>query len=172
MNAWILLLPFFIIRFGLLRLLSVQGVQRARYFAPTKGNEIKALVVYQIANVFIFGYPITLHLQEMDFLIGIGYGVYSIGILVLIAATIAFARTKQGEMTTQGIYQYSRNPMYVGYFACFLGCAIITRSIILFLVVMVFQIATHWIILSEERWCLATFGNSYIVYKDRVRRYI
>jgi protein-S-isoprenylcysteine O-methyltransferase Ste14 len=35
-----------------------------------------------------------------------------------------------------------------------------------------FQISAHWIILSEERWCIKKFGEEYIKYMNRVRRYI
>jgi protein-S-isoprenylcysteine O-methyltransferase Ste14 len=37
---------------------------------------------------------------------------------------------------------------------------------------LVFQISSHWIILSEERWCVKQFGDEYIDYMKRVRRYI
>ena len=36
---------------------------------------------------------------------------------------------------------------------------------------MIYQTAAHWIILSEERWCLEKFGKSYQDYQDKVRRY-
>ena len=71
-----------------------------------------------------------------------------------------------------GIYRFTRNPMYVAYFVYFLGCVILTHSLILFLILMVFQISAHWIILSEERWCIRQFGDEYIKYMNKVRRYI
>jgi protein-S-isoprenylcysteine O-methyltransferase Ste14 len=37
---------------------------------------------------------------------------------------------------------------------------------------LVFQISAHWIILSEERWCVNKFGQEYINYMNKVRRYI
>ena len=62
--------------------------------------------------------------------------------------------------------------MYVSYFICFAGCAFLTQSLILGGIVLVFQISAHWIILSEERWCMEKFGDSYVEYMKRVRRYI
>jgi len=43
---------------------------------------------------------------------------------------------------------------------------------IFFLILVMFQTSAHWIILSEERWCLEKFGKAYQDYQDRVRRYI
>jgi hypothetical protein len=53
-----------------------------------------------------------------------------------------------------------------------LGIAFLTKSMIFFLILVTFQAAAHWIILSEERWCLERFGKAYQDYQDRVRRYI
>lgn len=62
--------------------------------------------------------------------------------------------------------------MYVGYFICFIGMSFLTQSLIIFLIVLIFQVSAHWIILSEERWCLEKFGNKYKEYTKKVRRYI
>lgn len=71
-----------------------------------------------------------------------------------------------------GLYRVSRNPMYISYFLYFLGCAILTNSWILLLFLIAFQTSSHWIILSEERWCIENFGDEYIKYMNKVRRYI
>ena len=62
--------------------------------------------------------------------------------------------------------------MYLSYFLCFLGCALLSRSLILLGVVLLFQVSAHWIILAEERWCREQFGAPYEAYRKRVRRYL
>ena len=37
--------------------------------------------------------------------------------------------------------------------------------------VLAFQIAAHWIIRAEERWCAAQFGQRWREYCSRVGRY-
>ena len=83
-----------------------------------------------------------------------------------------FAKPSENGINLKGLYRFSRNPMYVAYFVYFLGCVILTHSLILFLILMIFQISAHWIILSEERWCIRQFGDEYIKYMNKVRRYI
>ena len=34
------------------------------------------------------------------------------------------------------------------------------------------QISGHWVILAEERWCLARFGGAYARYMQKVPRYL
>ena len=51
MNGFLLLIPFFILRFGLLLALNPKAVPRAAYFAPMQGAERCAYVIYQLSNL-------------------------------------------------------------------------------------------------------------------------
>lgn len=53
MNGFILLVPFFLIRFGLLWFRDKESVLRAAHFAPMVGNERAAYWLYQISNTAI-----------------------------------------------------------------------------------------------------------------------
>ncbi len=48
----------------------------------------------------------------------------------------------------------------------------LTGSMVLAGVVLVFQISCHWIILAEERECIGRFGDDYKKYMEKVRQYI
>ena len=56
MNGFLLLIPFLLVRFGLLALLDREAVGRAAHFAPMSGGEIPAYWVYQISTAAIFIY--------------------------------------------------------------------------------------------------------------------
>ncbi len=172
MTALLLMIPLFLIRFGLLRMVNTNALNRAAFFAPLKGKEKTAYLFYQISNVFIILYSFLLKIQTETSLFFIGLFVYILGIGILTVSTINFAKPKQNGVNMNGLYKISRNPMYIGYFVYFLGCVLLTHSIVLLLSLLVFQISTHWIILSEERWCINKFGSEYINYMDKVRRYI
>lgn len=102
----------------------------------------------------------------------IGFIILALGTVVCLVTMVNFATPDKNKMNTKGIYKVSRNPMYVGYFLYFLGCVLLTRSLILLTIVVVFQLSAHWIILSEERWCLTEFGKAYAKYMKKVRRYL
>ena len=87
-------------------------------------------------------------------------------------ATMNFAFPNVEGLNTNGLYYFLRNPMYIAYFVYFLGTSLLTQSGILFVILVFFQISAHWIILSEERWCIEKFGNSYKEYMDKVPRYL
>ncbi len=171
MNAFLLMIPLFLIRFGLLGAMNKEALGRAARFAPLEGNERIAYLVYQAANIAIFLYPAFLKIRTGPPLFWAGLAVYVAGAAILAVAAAAFARPDEKGLNTSGIYKVSRNPMYVGYFVYFCGCAALTRSALLFAALLVFQLAAHWIILSEERWCIGQFGEEYLDYMKRVRRY-
>ena len=158
MNGFFLLLPFLRVRFLLLSALNRGAVLRAAYFAPVQGKERTAYYIYQISNIGIFLYLIFLKVI--------------LGICLCAVTVICFSFPDDMGMNRNGIYKFSRNPMYVAYFICFAGMAVLTRSLVLLAVVMVFQVSAHWIILAEERWCMEKFGTAYGQYMKEVRRYI
>ncbi len=171
MNAFWLVIPLLVIRFGLLAMLDKTALRRAAFFPPLVGNERPAYLLYQLANVFLILYLFFLTIRMEGAFFVIGLAVYGAGIIVCTASVFSYANPEKNGINQKGIYRISRNPMYMGYFIYFLGCVLLTRSIVLFASLIVFQISTHWIILSEERWCIKEFGEDYVSYMKKVRRY-
>ncbi len=172
MNALLTAVPLLLIRFGLLSIINKGALKRAAYFAPLIGKEKIAYWFYQISNITIFVYLGFIKITADPFWLYTGLVIYGLGILLCIQSVVDFAKPKESGINTAGLYHFSRNPMYIAYFIYFLGCALLTQSLILLVLLLAFQIATHWIILSEERWCIKKFGEEYIQYMHKVRRYI
>lgn len=172
MPGILLMVSFFLIRFGLLLALDKNSMKRAAYFPPLCGGEIAAYWLYQLSNVAILVCLIfsKIHLAP-PLLFWPGLGLYLAGTLLLALSIIHFAAPTEKGINQNGLYRFSRNPMYIAYFVFFIGCVLLTHSLWLLGSVLVFQITAHWIILSEERWCVAQFGDAYRQYMARVRRY-
>ena len=167
------MLPFFLIRFGFLSLLNKKAVQRAAHFAPVQGKEVIAYWIYQISTVVIILYPLFLHIKvDFSILFCMGLIFYGVGLVALFITIINFSFPNDIGLNTKGIYRFSRNPMYVSYFFYFVGMALLTQSVLLFCMVLIFQTSAHWIILAEERECIKKFGISYEQYMKKVRRYL
>lgn len=76
------------------------------------------------------------------------------------------------ELVTDGIYAYSRNPAFLGFYLQYIGvllmyCNLLTGLFTVFAIVML-----HLQILQEERYLTATFGRAYLDYRHRVSRYL
>lgn len=172
MNGFLLIIPFFLVRFGLMAWLDRTALQRAAHFAPVQGGEVTAYWVYQICTAFLIIYLLFVRITAgPPVLLCTGAVLYIAGLALLTFSVIHFSRPDDAGLNTGGVYRFSRNPMYVAYFLYFVGIAALARSALLFGVVVVFQFAAHWIILAEERECLEKFGASYAQYCKKVRRY-
>lgn len=173
MNGFVLLIPFLCIRFVLLRFLNKDSIQRAAHFAPVQGNEKIAYYIYQVSNIAFFIYLFFLTIEfDYSWQFFLGAFSYFIGLCLCSITIVNFSAPDASGMNTNGIYRFSRNPMYIAYFICFIGMALLTQSLILFAVILIFQFSAHWIILAEERECKKRFGDTYIEYMKKVRRYI
>jgi protein-S-isoprenylcysteine O-methyltransferase Ste14 len=77
------------------------------------------------------------------------------------------------SLQTSGIYSISRNPMYVSLTFIYLGiaCFIGNWWTIILLPGLVF-IVQAYVIKNEEKYLERTFGDQYLEYKKRVRRWL
>lgn len=86
---------------------------------------------------------------------------------------LPFKPEKSTALVTDGVYRLTRNPMYLGMAFVLLGATFITRQplgVLALLAACVYL--TKFQIKPEERALEKIFGQDYIDYKARVRRWI
>lgn len=77
------------------------------------------------------------------------------------------------RIVAHGLYRFTRNPMYIGFALCTLGLAILVDSTWMVLVVPLgLVLVDRMVITREERYIELKFGEEYLNYKRRVRRWI
>jgi protein-S-isoprenylcysteine O-methyltransferase Ste14 len=87
------------------------------------------------------------------------------------ATPVAFAPSTC--VIEEGLYHYSRNPMYVGFVMFLMGCSILSGNILSFLSPLFFFAVLNWMFIPyEEEKMENTFGEKYREYKKRVRRWL
>ena len=106
-----------------------------------------------------------------------------IGQSIGIAGVFAFRRAKTtvnptkaslaSSLVIQGVYRYTRNPMYLGFLLTLLAWAMFLANpfAVLWVVVFVLYI-NRFQIIPEERVLASLFGAEYEAYKGRVRRWV
>jgi protein-S-isoprenylcysteine O-methyltransferase Ste14 len=76
------------------------------------------------------------------------------------------------RLKVDGLFSFSRNPMYLGVYATLLAVVLYTLNPVL-LVVAAFVVAVHHkIVLAEETHLQNVFGGEYTDYCRRVARYM
>ena len=76
-------------------------------------------------------------------------------------------------MVVDGPYRFTRNPMYLGFAITYLGLAIgLNAPIAIAMLLPCLVLMTWGVILREERYLEAKFGQPYLAYKQQVRRWL
>ena len=92
----------------------------------------------------------------------------------MLAANTPFdVRKPSTEIVTSGVFQRSRNPIYLGMLLLYTGIAILANSLWILILVLPFAIILQkGVIEPEEAYLEQKFGDEYLRYKARVRRWI
>ena len=75
-------------------------------------------------------------------------------------------------LRTEGIYRFSRNPMYVGFFLMMAGASLYTSNPFVGALSLFAMVVHHAIVLKEEFFLAGRFGIEWKRYASRVRRYV
>ena len=103
------------------------------------------------------------------------------GFLLALNSISKFLKAKTGvvpfsestTLITEGFYKYTRNPMYVGMNFFLLGLLIILNNPLNFIFLVVFFfIVRNMFVIKEEVQMEETFGEEYLTYKGKVRRWL
>ena len=101
-----------------------------------------------------------------------------------IVSTSALAQFKETEndlrpdrpaksLMTTGVYKYSRNPMYLSLAAMYASAAMLGNNLWMLLLLPVVVLAVHLqVIAREEAYLLRRFGDEYLNYCEKVRRWL
>ena len=84
-----------------------------------------------------------------------------------------YTNEKPKILVTEGLFQYSRNPMYLSAILLGFGLAILLGSLVSFVFPTIFFLLLHFLYIPNEENQLKTiFGKEYLDYKKRVRKWI
>ena len=105
------------------------------------------------------------------------------GVMITGSALLSFRRARTtvnpmqpssaSSLVTSGIYRYTRNPMYLGMLFVLVGWALYLANVLAFLFLPAFILyMNRFQIEPEERALTALFGQEFLQYASRVRRWI
>jgi len=105
------------------------------------------------------------------------------GLIIILSATILFKKyqttitplnpSNATKLITDGIYKFSRNPMYLGLLLMLLGTSIILNLTGGFFLIPLFILYLNLFqIIPEENAMADLFENEFLEYKKNVRRWI
>ena len=89
------------------------------------------------------------------------------------AGTNIIPFTESTALVTDGVFSFSRNPMYTGMVLALAGTALIMNGWLAWIIVIAFTALIRGLFIrTEEQLMEKTFGEAYLAYKGRVRRWL
>ncbi|MHA1164223.1 MAG: methyltransferase family protein [Alphaproteobacteria bacterium] len=110
-----------------------------------------------------------------------GLAIAAIGIAIAVKAMRLFndagtslpVHTPTDALVTEGLYSWSRNPIYIALSLFYVGLSIaLTTGWALLLLPVVIAALQKGVILREEAYLAEEFGEEYLAYKKRVPRWL
>ena len=173
-NAWIFMLldvltfPLFM-RIAKGRAPEDEGKSQVSALSRTERITLYSSKIIYIP-AFIYSIFLPLKLGTVWFYVGLP--ITLIGLIAGVIVILNWAASPRGEPVTNGLYRYSRHPMYVTAFVFFLGMSIATASWVFLLFTILLIAASFYFAPLEEQSCLEKYGDAYHEYMDRTPRYI
>lgn len=161
-------------------MLRKKGIKANRL---AKGNKASSVRLLEICLLLVtYGLVIIQCLILLDFFKYqrlIGFILAMTGTLFFIMAVIAMKdswrtgidSSQKTSLMTEGILRFSHNPAFLGFDLFYIGIALMLPNILMFAIVFVALLVFHLQILKEEKFLTTTFGDDYLNYKQKVRRY-
>jgi len=131
-------------------------------------------IIYAILLIMLIGliYAVFLPLQPVAIWLFSGLLIYLFGVVFNVVAVLNFATSPKNKVITKGLYNVSRNPMYVGIVITQIGLGIACSSWLYLLLTAVLMILLNANSSAEERYCLYMYRDDYRKYMNRTPRWI
>ena len=111
--------------------------------------------------------------------LGIAFRIAGVAVLLMSYGSMAAARTTidpsehSSKVVTSGLYAYSRNPIYLGWFLLIAGIGFRNASLLVLVIAVTMVLLLYRaVIVEEEAYLEKRFGDEYLRYKKSVRRWL
>jgi len=108
-----------------------------------------------------------------------GLALFGVGCILTLIGIIEFRSLRKisgmevSKLITTGIYRWSRNPQFLGFYLALLGMSLLGRSGYAVLLTGIAILYCHYyIVKAEEPYLERIFGKEYVAYKSKTPRYL
>lgn len=184
-GAVIILLVFYGCYFGKMLIQNKKGIQTDQIGKGKVGFVRIIELTMKVATIFVLIVElISIYLNTSSLPIWSRY----IGIVIALLGDVLFvisvltmkdswragvSETDKTELVTNGIYQISRNPAFLGFDLVYIGILLMFFNWIMFAVSVFAIVMFHLQIVNvEEDFLTTAFRDEYLEYKKKVNRYL
>jgi len=169
-NAWIFIVPLIVYWLVGIKFLFSKRMPESPSSERRKDKIVSQILVVTMFASFFYSIFVPFKLGTIWFYIGLL--VYLVGSVLIIITMINFATTPLDKPVTKGVYRYSRNPMFIGFFLVYFGIAIACVSWVYLVITVLFIVTVNYMSPLEEAITLGHYGTAYKEYMKRTPKWI
>lgn len=174
LNAWWFSLLYFIISFIMLGIMPKDRRQRILKF-PKFESKMEKLISGVALIIFSRGlivYTIFIPIKISSITTIIGVMIYFTGMLSSVYSMWLFSKEDLDKPVTGGVFKISRHPMQVMSIVMWIGVGIASMNWIVIAAAIFLAFFSYPSFIAQEKFCIDKYGQSYIEYMKKTRRYI
>ena len=169
-NAWIFIVPLIVYWFSGVKFLFSKRMPESS--PPERRRDKIATQILVVVMFFSFFYSVFVPFKLGTIWFYTGLIVYLVGIVFITITMINFATTPMDKPVTKGLYRYSRNPMFIGFFLVYFSIAIACISWLYMLLTILFILIVNYVSPLEEAITLGHYGKAYKEYMKKTPKWI
>jgi len=169
-NAWIFIIPLIVYWIFGVKFLFSKRMPESPSIKRRKDKIISNMLVISMFFSFFYSVFVPFKLGTIWFFSGLF--VYLAGMVLINLTMINFVTTPMDKPVTKGVYRYSRNPMFIGFFLVYAGIAISCISWLYLVLTILFIWTTSYLSPYEEAVTLGHYGKAYKEYMKRTPKWI
>jgi protein-S-isoprenylcysteine O-methyltransferase Ste14 len=173
-NAWIFVLYSLVLVF-LLPVVNKSAGEKDKITISSVFNrkEMTILYSYHIIVFLLLIYSVFLPLRLGTVWFYTGLPIALLGLAIYTMVIVSFATTPlDREVMTKGPFRYSRHPMYLSSSLAYIGVGIACASWLFLLLSVAYMVLSMISSVSEERFLIEKYSDSYREYMKRTPRWI
>lgn len=181
----IILIIFYSIYIGKMILQKKKGIQTDQMARNKQKNKVfyielilkiatYTVVIVEVISLFAVSSKLPLIFTISGSVLGIiGDIIFATAVFTMHDSWRAgIAEHDKTQIITKGIYQFSRNPAFLGFDCVYIGFVLMFFNVPLLLFSIFAIVMLHLQILQEEQYLTKAFGETYTNYKKKVYRYV
>lgn len=183
--ALLILMMFYSCYIGKMILQKKAGIQTDQMGKGKTGFTKWVEIIMKCATYLVVGAEVlsiffgTTSLPTIVRMIGFAFALIGVGFFVITVYTMkdswraGVSHTDDTELVTDGVFQISRNPAFLGFDLVYLGilCMFFNWGLLLASIFAALMLHLQ-IVNNEEPFLVDTFGQAYLDYAKKVKRYI
>ncbi|MDP4177198.1 MAG: methyltransferase [Bacillota bacterium] len=169
-NAWWFLLVFIIINIILMVIYPSHYTKRVLKL-PDISKERFSSIIYAVVLQGTMAYSIFISIKFHTIWFWFGLSLFILSAMLFFVTMHNYATTSPNKPVVKGVYKFSRNPQQILAVFMWVGVAILTKSIIMFILCILQMFLMYPTLIAQERFCIDKYKDEYIEYMKRTPRY-